>query len=76
MIYVIVFLGDMYEIGAESGRYYSLNVPLREGMDDNSKWTFVNPPNTLHPLTISVYQKVTDHQLWIRNTHVNIVTHS
>ena len=37
MINVIVFLGDMYEIGAESGRYYSLNVPLREGMDDNSK---------------------------------------
>ena len=22
--------GDMYEIGAESGRYYSLNVPLKE----------------------------------------------
>ncbi|XP_045157951.1 histone deacetylase 3-like [Mercenaria mercenaria] len=26
--------GDMYELGAECGRYYSLNVPLREGMDD------------------------------------------
>ena len=29
--------GDMYEIGADSGRYYSLNVPLREGIDDPSK---------------------------------------
>ncbi|XP_041358111.1 histone deacetylase 3-like [Gigantopelta aegis] len=26
--------GDMYELGAESGRYYSLNVPLKEGIDD------------------------------------------
>ncbi|UYV65480.1 HDAC3 [Cordylochernes scorpioides] len=26
--------GDMYEIGAEGGRYYSVNVPLKEGIDD------------------------------------------
>ncbi|KAJ8318006.1 hypothetical protein KUTeg_003097 [Tegillarca granosa] len=26
--------GDMYEVGAESGRYYSVNVPLKEGIDD------------------------------------------
>ena len=29
-------IGDMYEIGAEGGRYYSVNVPLKEGIDDNS----------------------------------------
>ncbi|XP_042646138.1 histone deacetylase 3 isoform X1 [Tyto alba] len=28
--------GDMYEVGAESGRYYCLNVPLRDGIDDQS----------------------------------------
>ena len=28
--------GDMYEIGREAGRYYSVNVPLKEGMDDES----------------------------------------
>lgn len=28
--------GDMYEMGAESGRYYSVNVPLKEGIDDQS----------------------------------------
>ena len=28
----------MYEIGAESGRYYSVNVPLKEGIDDASKF--------------------------------------
>lgn len=28
--------GDMYEIGAECGRYYSVNVPLKEGIDDES----------------------------------------
>lgn len=28
--------GDMYEIGAEAGRYYSVNVPLKEGIDDQS----------------------------------------
>ena len=30
------FTGDMYEIGAECGRYYSVNVPLKEGIDDQS----------------------------------------
>ena len=29
------FLGSMYEIGAETGRYYSINVPLREGITDD-----------------------------------------
>ncbi|CAF4886179.1 histone deacetylase 3 [Pieris napi] len=28
--------GDMYETGAESGRYFSVNVPLKEGIDDHS----------------------------------------
>ena len=28
--------GDMYEVGAECGRYYSVNVPLKEGIDDQS----------------------------------------
>ena len=28
--------GDMYEIGAACGRHYSVNVPLREGIDDQS----------------------------------------
>lgn len=31
-------IGDMYEVGAESGRYYCLNVPLRDGIDDQSKY--------------------------------------
>lgn len=31
--------GDMYEVGAESGRYYCLNVPLRDGIDDQSELT-------------------------------------
>ena len=31
------FAGDMYEIGAEKGRYYSLNVPLKDGIDDHSE---------------------------------------
>lgn len=31
-------IGDMYEVGAESGRYYCLNVPLRDGIDDQSKF--------------------------------------
>jgi acetoin utilization deacetylase AcuC-like enzyme len=28
--------GDMYDIGLGQGRYYSLNIPLREGMEDES----------------------------------------
>lgn len=26
----------MYELGADTGKYYSVNVPLREGIDDQS----------------------------------------
>lgn len=28
--------GDMFEIGAESGRYYSINIPFKEGIDDTN----------------------------------------
>jgi len=35
--------GDMYEIGAEMGRYYSVNVPLKEGMDDQAYETVFQP---------------------------------
>ena len=27
--------GDMFEIGSEYGRYYAVNVPLKEGIVDN-----------------------------------------
>ncbi|TGZ71357.1 hypothetical protein CRM22_002700, partial [Opisthorchis felineus] len=27
--------GDMYEVGAKAGKYYSINVPLKEGIDDD-----------------------------------------
>ncbi|KAA0186253.1 Histone deacetylase [Fasciolopsis buskii] len=27
-------IGDMYEVGAKAGKYYSINIPLREGIDD------------------------------------------
>lgn len=29
--------GDMYEVGAGKGKYYSLNVPLKDGIDDEGK---------------------------------------
>jgi histone deacetylase 3 len=35
--------GDMYEIGAETGRYYSVNVPLKEGIDDQSYSSVFKP---------------------------------
>jgi len=34
----VVSLGDMYELGADIGKYYSVNVPLREGIDDHCKF--------------------------------------
>ncbi len=30
-------IGDMYENGVDNGRYYSVNVPLRDGIDDQGK---------------------------------------
>ncbi|EGW13457.1 FCH and double SH3 domains protein 1, partial [Cricetulus griseus] len=41
--------GDMYEVGAESGRYYCLNVPLRDGIDDQKYFEYFAPDFTLHP---------------------------
>ena len=34
---MFLLLGDMYEIGADKGKYYSINVPLKDGIDDQSK---------------------------------------
>lgn len=34
---VYLLLGDMYEIGADKGKYYSINVPLKDGIDDQSE---------------------------------------
>lgn len=39
----VLCLGDMYEVGAESGRYYCLNVPLRDGIDDQSEFQSPHP---------------------------------
>jgi histone deacetylase 3 len=40
--------GDMYDVGVDQGRYYSVNVPLREGMDDESKLA-----KKIHPVFFS-----------------------
>ncbi len=45
--YVCVCAGDMYEIGAEKGKYYSVNVPLRDGIDDQSESSIQNQYTTL-----------------------------
>lgn len=58
----------MFELGVENGRYYSLNVPLRDGIDDQgwsfvgiADWTlFLEAPVTLkpffHKLRLKQYQ--------------------
>ena len=52
----------MFEIGADSGRYYSLNVPLREGIDDPSRFYFEYSMNrkTRKPSICSCENKDTD----------------
>ena len=30
----LVCSGDMYEVGMDRGRYYSVNLPLKDGIDD------------------------------------------
>ena len=34
---ISIFAGDMFELGVENGRFYSLNVPLRDGIDDQGR---------------------------------------
>ena len=35
--------GDLFEIGSGPGRYHSVNVPLREGIDDASYMSIFKP---------------------------------
>uniref|UniRef100_A0A915B029 Histone deacetylase n=1 Tax=Parascaris univalens TaxID=6257 RepID=A0A915B029_PARUN len=35
--------GDMYDIGQDSGRYYAVNVPMKEGMDDENYHSLFKP---------------------------------
>lgn len=28
--------GDMYDVGEDFGKYFAVNVPMKEGMDDES----------------------------------------
>jgi acetoin utilization deacetylase AcuC-like enzyme len=32
--------GDTYEIGKRRGKYYSVNVPLRDGIDDKGNFSY------------------------------------
>ena len=40
---VFLLLGDMYEIGADKGKYYSINIPLKDGIDDQSEGAPLSP---------------------------------
>lgn len=46
----------MYEIGAECGRYYSVNVPLKEGIDDQSYLQVFKPVIQVRHFIISLIQ--------------------
>ena len=35
--------GDMFETGEEDGKYYSVNVPLRDGINDQTYREIFNP---------------------------------
>jgi len=35
--------GEMYETGAESGKFYSVNVPLRDGINDQAYYNLFQP---------------------------------
>lgn len=39
----MITAGDMYETGSGAGRYYSVNVPLKEGIDDQSYLQIFKP---------------------------------
>ena len=38
----------MFELGVENGRYYSLNVPLRDGIDDQGRVFFFSDGIKIH----------------------------
>ena len=35
--------GDIRDVGSKAGKYYNVNVPLQEGMDDASYETIFTP---------------------------------
>ena len=51
--------GDMYEIGADGGKHYSVNVPLKEGISDESINCFAVTQPLIHPsVYISIFKSV------------------
>ena len=50
----ICVAGDMYEIGADSGRHYSVNVPLKEGIDDDCQCFYTCKHRRLSSLSLCV----------------------
>ena len=60
----------MYELGAEAGKYYSVNVPLKEGIDDEA-YDLVSSCSflcfgecTIHTYLSHMYS--TNYSLWLR----------
>ncbi|XP_028403863.1 histone deacetylase 3-like [Dendronephthya gigantea] len=45
--------GDMYENGVDNGRYYSVNVPLRDGIDDHGFFSLFKP---IVSQVVNIYQ--------------------
>jgi acetoin utilization deacetylase AcuC-like enzyme len=47
----------MYEIGAECGRYYSVNIPLKEGIDDQSYLQVFKPVIQVHRFSLALKER-------------------
>lgn len=43
MVLLLVIVGDIRDVGIKAGKYYSVNVPLQEGIDDASYQTVFKP---------------------------------
>ena len=56
----------MYEIGAECGRYYSVNIPLKEGIDDQSYLQVFKP-------VIQVLYLKQNNQVWMWYTYFSFL---
>lgn len=57
--------GDLEEVGVREGKYYSVNVPLRDGIDDRSYLNIFKPIIQVQCIFILVYNSLCIRPLWI-----------
>ena len=71
----------MYEVGADKGKYYSINIPLKDGIDDQSEYNVLETTCAVKSYvillsTLSLLHALQAHDTHVHNVILNFITNS